>query len=442
MQSKFNINKRLGFGILGNLLSRASTLMAPFFVMPEMLRYMGEQNFGIWLTAISITSIAQFLDFGIGNGLLTRLSKAIAEKNYRSVRAYIASAYGALGAIALVLISIISVVFWAYLKLQKHGDAEIENSAQAQIIATCAYVFCIGVPISVIQRVLYASQNFLEVNIWQIIGSAISIASCIAAIQLKLSPWMVVGLYSISPVLTMTTATWSFFARNVKFRLSIKDFSIGTSKDLLRLGSGFFLLSILTSIALNADNILILEKLGSNAVTEYAVPAKLASLLGLIVTTLFLPLWSANGAAFAKGDFVWVKKTAIAMSFLGGLIVAIAACVLIFYSEFITKLWMSRTFNGQFSTVLFLSFLSFVMAVTSPFNMILNSLGRLSPQITAWIAFVVLSIPTKYFFVEQNRMWVIPLIAAVGYLSLITVPIIVDTFINTPISNSSRAKRA
>jgi len=74
--------------------------------------------------------------------------------------------------------------------------------------------------------------------------------------------------------------------------------------------------------------------------------------------------------------------------------------------------------------------------------MILNSLGRLSPQITAWIAFVVLSIPTKYFFVEQNRMWVIPLIAAVGYLSLITVPIIVDTFINTPISNSSRAKRA
>ena len=95
--------QRLVHNILGGLVGRVFTLAAPFFVMPVMLRYLGDVHFGIWMTAVAMTSVAQFSDLGIGNGLLTRLSAAFGRDDDASARNDIASAYATLATVALIL---------------------------------------------------------------------------------------------------------------------------------------------------------------------------------------------------------------------------------------------------------------------------------------------------------------------------------------------------
>jgi O-antigen/teichoic acid export membrane protein len=48
-------------GIVTGLGGRGIGLLAPFLVMPAMLEHLGEANFGIWMTVVSITSMAMFM---------------------------------------------------------------------------------------------------------------------------------------------------------------------------------------------------------------------------------------------------------------------------------------------------------------------------------------------------------------------------------------------
>src|SRR5690606_11298985 len=95
--------KLLFRSVIGSVGGRIAVLIAPFFVMPAMLGYLGEHNFGIWMTAIAITGFIQFADLGIGSGLLTRLSAAHSRSDTVAFRSYVASSFAVLGAVALLL---------------------------------------------------------------------------------------------------------------------------------------------------------------------------------------------------------------------------------------------------------------------------------------------------------------------------------------------------
>lgn len=420
-------NRGVLTGILGGLVGRSVSLLAPFVVMPAMLQYLGASVFGFWMTAVSLTSMALFVDFGIGNGLLTKLSRAIGSADHAGVRGYIASAYVVLTVIALALLSILALAVIGTQTVLPVLLGHVVPSGSLSVFVVCLVTFFIGVPASVIQRVMYASQKAWVSNIWQILAAVLSVILCLVSIQAGLSPWKVIAAYALPPVLIMVVSTIHFFGMYPQWRPRIDDFSKEYAADLLSIGSRFLILSVITSIALNVDNLIIVQRLGAAAVTEYAVPAKLASLLGLVVTALFLPLWAANGEALARQDYAWVKRTTLRMSLFGGLAVLVAGGVLLVLSDAIIHFWMGREFDGQFPVLMLLSVLSVFMAFTSPFNMVLNSLGSVKPQLVAWMLFLVVSVLLKYFTLEEGKLWLIPMISALTYL--LTVAVIIPAYV-------------
>ena len=116
-------NRRIVTGIFGGALGRSISLLAPFIVMPIILHMLGAYLFGVWMTVLSFTAMALFMDFGIGNGLLTKLSYANGLNNYSEMRAYIVSAYISLSIIAFILIMVVYFLFYvakSHLKILKH----------------------------------------------------------------------------------------------------------------------------------------------------------------------------------------------------------------------------------------------------------------------------------------------------------------------------------
>ena len=195
----------------------------------------------------------------------------------------------------------------------------------------------------------------------------------------------------------------------------------------MKMGSRFFALTVVTSIALNADNIIIANRLGASAVTEYAVPAKIASLLGLLVTTLFLPLWPAYGEALARRDYSWIRRSTFRMSIVGGGAVLCAGTMLLLFGDKIINLWMGRDFQNSIQILAALVFLSVLMAVASPFQMLLNSTGRIRIQFSAWIVFAIVSISLKYYFLSSQRIWIMPLVSAIAYFVIVIPKIMVES---------------
>ena len=396
--------------IVGSVGGRVAVLIAPFLVMPTMLKYLGAHDFGIWMTAIAITGFVQFADLGIGSGLLTRLSTAHARNELGSIRSYVASSFAALGTVAL-LVSSIGLIFLVFLP-----------NWLSPIYSVTLIAFSLSIPGSIVYRILYATNRILLANIWQVGGALLSVGVAFAAIHLGWSAVAVVFAYVIVAPLTMFACTAWTMGREAEVRPKTIDIRMAATLDLMGLGWKFFVLSILTAASMNADNILIALRLGEAAVTAYAVPARIGTLLLLIVSTIAMPLWPIYGNALSSGDRAWVWRNALRVAALGLLAVIAAGAILTIGIDLIMNLWMGRAFADQHKIILALSTFSAVSALTAPFNMILNAAGQVKAQIAAWSCFLPLAIGVKWILLPRAGVWMLPFIDAVFYSFIIGIP--------------------
>ncbi|NCO15864.1 MAG: hypothetical protein GW902_01360 [Alphaproteobacteria bacterium] len=88
-----SISRALIHAITSSLLGRGVMLLAPLLIMPAMLEHLGPGLFGVWVTGTSIISLAAFMDFGIGNSLLTSLAIYHGRLEEQSARRCIGAAY-------------------------------------------------------------------------------------------------------------------------------------------------------------------------------------------------------------------------------------------------------------------------------------------------------------------------------------------------------------
>ncbi|WP_336987709.1 oligosaccharide flippase family protein [Altererythrobacter aquiaggeris] len=397
--------------VVGSVGGRVSVLIAPFLVMPAMLDYLGVREFGVWMTAIAITGFIQFADLGIGSGLLTRLSAAHAQNDMSAFRSYVASSFAALLIVAIIA-SLIGLICLLYL-----------SNTLSPIYSVTLIAFAFSIPGSIIYRIFYATNRIVAANVWQVIGALLSVGVAFTAIRAGLSTSAVVFAYVIVGPLTMLAATvWTLWREEEK-RPKPTDIKMWATIDLMGLGWKFFILAILTAASMNADNILIALRLGEAAVTLYAIPARIGTLLTLIAGTIAMPLWTIYGEAITSGDRTWVWRNALLMAALGFLAVAAAGAILTIGIDFILHLWMGRSFSGQHKVVAGLAIFSAVTALTAPFNMILNAAGQVKPQIVAWGLFVPLAIGMKWVLLPRVGTWVLPLVDALLYSLLISLPI-------------------
>lgn len=408
--------KKLLFAVASGLVGRLVAALVPLLIMPSMLDYLGRDIFGVWMTALSITSMALFADLGIGNGLVTRLSACLGKGDLALAQRYVSSAYFLLTVVACVLALL--VVLGVSLDLFSGWVSLSGNDYDyAKVVFVTLLAFSIGIPVSLVQRVQYAIQVAWIANAWQILSAIVSISLAKLSMVLGLSAWQVVAVYAFSPLCVLIASTfhcYSFRAANIKPKITmISGVVVG---DTVRLGAKFLTLGVLSSVALNADAIIIAKQLGAGAVADFALVAKLSTLLSLIISVAYLPLWPANADAFARGDHEWVRKATVRASLAGALIVGAVGFVLILYVDQLMSLWIGRGIDGQSKLMGMFVAMAVLTAICSPFQMVSNSLGSVRPQMIGWLLYCFSSICLKWIMVGKEGILIIPVISAVAYL--------------------------
>lgn len=272
------------------------------------------------------------------------------------------------------------------------------------VVLLCFGAFLVNIPFALIQRVQYAQQQVTQSNLWQAGGSLVSVALVYSAVISEADPVLVIAAAVLAvPLVSLANSVYYFGRQARELRPRPGLVRVPVARGLLRLGTRFFLLSLITSVVLNLDSFLISRVLGLPAAATYAVVVRMFALLTLFVTLVNMPLWAANGEALARGDLAWVRRTTARMVALSATVVALPGVGLVFLGNDVMRLWVRSADFPTVSRTLFVGLAAWalLLAIVAPLFMVQNSIGLLRPQFVGWAACLVLAVPLKIMLAHR-----------------------------------------
>jgi O-antigen/teichoic acid export membrane protein len=413
-------SRRVLRGVASSIASRGIAAISPLLLVPMTLTYLGPELYGLWVSILALTSMALWADLGLGNGLLTQLIPVLTTGDRRAARRLVSTGYTGLLIVSSLAILALALVSWS---LPWSSILSITSEATASKAPAMAVItiggFLLNIPLSLIQRVQYANQQVSQSNMWQAAGSVSSVVAAWGAVEAGLSIYWVIGAVAAGPLIGNIVNSLWFYGRNLDLLPRLRDADLGSARSMFGLGSQFFLISVMSSIALNADNLIIAHTLGLKAVAEYSVPYRALTALGLLVTLINLPLWPANGEALAQGDTRWVRHITRRMTSLSALAVLAPGLVIVLASHPIFRLWLGAGHPPPSRSLVALMTVWWICtAAAAPRFMVQNAVGLLRPQLRGWALFFVISLPLKFIGAQQLGLNGVVVATIAAYLAI------------------------
>ncbi|MGI4854180.1 MAG: lipopolysaccharide biosynthesis protein, partial [Janthinobacterium lividum] len=303
--------RRVLHGGASALASRGVALVCSLISLPLTTRYLGPERYGIWVTISTTITMLGVLDLGIANSLTNRISQAYAADDAVAAQQHYSSALWMSTGIALLL-GLLGFVLWPHLSIP--ALFHVTNPALARetslAVAATFVFFLLGFPLNLSHRVLSGYQETQVVNYFMLLSNMLGLGVILAAVRLHL------GLLGLTLAYSGTLTTFNLLLnawltlyrrRHVFPWPSAANF--GAMRELLKSGSGFFVLQVAGLIVFNSDNLVITHYLGPANILPYNVTWKLAGLAAVLQTAIFPSLWPAYTEAYARGNYDWVRRT-------------------------------------------------------------------------------------------------------------------------------------
>ena len=153
--SQRGARRNRGAAITGGtaVLARAVQVSTSLITIPLTVHYLGNERFGLWMTISSVFAMANFADFGIGNGVLNTVADAFGKNDFDRIRAAISSGFAVLGAVGLLLLGLFASTFawvsWADVFRVTSAQARAEAAPALMVFACC---FALNIPLDLVQR--------------------------------------------------------------------------------------------------------------------------------------------------------------------------------------------------------------------------------------------------------------------------------------------------
>ncbi|ROO60757.1 O-antigen/teichoic acid export membrane protein [Micromonospora sp. Llam0] len=405
-------------GIAAAMAAKATGMAAPLVITPACFQYLGDQRYGLWMAVTALTGMAWFADLGLGNGLLTRLSRLGAD--VRQQAREISSAFATVGTVALALLGGLLVVNPLVPWDRLLGVTDPGIAAETSTLVLLSFgAFAVNIPLSLIQRIQYADGQVVQSSVWQSAGSLTAMVAVLCAIGGGWDPLAVIACAVLAvPAVNLVNTVVYFGVQQPAKRPGPRLVDRATAAGLLRLGLRFFALTTMSSIAINVDSPLVANILGLAVAAHYAVVVKLFGVLSIFVGLVGMTVWPVNGAALACGEVAWVRRHTRRMVLLYGAVVGVAGAALVGWGHPLIELWVGGIDRAAVPVPVLagLACWSFLVAVSSPLILVQNSAGLLRPQAVGWAAFLVLATGLKIWGLHHLGLLAVPLAACVAYL--------------------------
>jgi O-antigen/teichoic acid export membrane protein len=360
----------------GGLVGGASRLVAMavgFAMLPITIHRAGNGTYGLFAALTSFSSLLTFADFGIGNGLISRIAIARSKRDDLELATTTATALLILS-LAGAAIAVLGVgvaphlpwTGWLHASSSVHHDLD----RAAVVLGLCVGI---AVPGALAQKVYLSYQQASQANLWIAAASVTSSVSlaCVAGNGRRL-PLMVATQLGVPAIFGLAAVGWLALHRRVDVRVSHASWHTGL--DLLRNGRLFAILQTAAVVNYEVDAVVVSHFRGPASVTTFTATTRLFAVPLVLGGLFYTPLWAAFADASARGDFEWVRKTYVQATRTSVYWLLPMAALLGVVGGPLVRVWTRGAVHPPVALVVALAVWILVFAVNQPQAMLLNSL--------------------------------------------------------------------
>jgi len=390
--------RRAALSALASAFSSGLSFLIGLISVPLTLGYLGRDRYGLWMTMSSLVAMFGFADLGMGNGLINALSEANGRNDREVARRYVSSAIMVIVVLTFVVAAALAAAYpfvpWSRIFNVSSPEATAEAAPATAVLFGC---FLIGLPLALISRVQTAYQEGFTASLWGSLGSVLMLGGLVLVIRLRAGlPWLVL-VFGAAPLIAYAfNGIALFYVQRPWLRPTWREATLRVGMRLVRLGLLFVVLQITVALTYSSDNVVIAQVLGPQAVTEYAVPAKLFNLVPVLLTTVLGPLWPAYGESIARGDIDWVKRTLIGSTLMSVALSIVICAVLVAFGNPVLRFWTRQEMNAPLSLMLGLGVWTVINAAGTAVAMFLNGAHVVRFQVIIASITGVVAFPGKF----------------------------------------------
>lgn len=386
----------------GAFVFRAVAMVASFIAIPLMIRYLGQEQFGVWSTLLTVMSWIIFFDLGIGNGLRNKVAESLAKDKRTEARSYIASGYTLVGLIAMTLWIIVTVGSYFIPWQSVFNTNAISPQDLGKTVRIMAFFILLNFWLGLIGPILGGVQRTSLVALGQLVSNLLVLA--LVFYLARTTEALISNLafvYGLSIVTgNLLLSLWLYKKRpELRPLFYIDKHHIS---PLLSVGLQFFIIQLAVLVIFTTDKILITQLFGPQYVTEYEVIFKLFSVISFFHGMISAPLWSAYTDAYHREDFGWIKKMLRKQLLIYIGLVMVTGLIIVF-SKKIINIWIGGEVNISSELIFLMGLFILVSVWNNIYAMVVNGIGKIKPQLYTAIVAMFTNIPLSIIFVKYTE---------------------------------------
>jgi O-antigen/teichoic acid export membrane protein len=386
-------------------LAKGVNTLTMLVAVPITLAYLGVERYGLWMAITSAVAFLGVADLGIGNGVLNLVSEANGRNDTQGARKCVSSAFFLLSGVAIFLAIVFAFIYGHIVWDRLFNVSSAAGREAGQAVAVFVACILVNLPLSIISRVRWGYQEGYFNSLWQGTANLLGLGGLVVVVRLRAGlPWLILTI-AAAPLVENIFNGISLFAFRRPWlipRPRLAESSLAWR--VMRVGFLFLLIQLANVTLYYADNIIITRVLGPEAVTRYAVPVRLFSILPGILWMFLSPLWPAYGEATARGDDQWVKATLIrAVS------ATLALCLswsllLIGFGDTILRIWTGGRVPFSRPLMLALGLSTTLTTVVTAIALFLNAVNKIRFQVFFSLSAALLSTVGKVVLVRSSGL--------------------------------------
>jgi len=386
-------------------------------VIPLSLKLLGPERYGLWLAVGSLIAWGGVADLGLAPGLVNLVASACGRDDRASARRYISTALGAYGILA-------GVLFLAFMLASRWeglpgllGIHTPELAGQARLlVVVCGALFALSSLTRVIPTACTGLQQGYYPAWSHISGSIVGLAVLVVLAWTSASLITYALVMGLPPLAAQIGLGAYFFGkRHRDLRPRLGDWDLSSLRELWGVGGWLTLHQAANLAVLYSANLIIANRLGPAAVTQYSVPYAVFAVLISVAWHIVSPYLPAYAEASARGDFGWIRRRAGQTLVLTVVLLGAGGAILLIVGQQGIRLWSGGHVTPALGLLAALACFSLVKACSNATGVLLVGLGlvRFAACVYGSVALVYLT--TAWLSLRWLGLLALPVAGAVAH---------------------------
>jgi O-antigen/teichoic acid export membrane protein len=409
---------------LSSGLARLASLAVTLVAVPLVIRKLGAEQYGVYVSLAALVNILLAVDLGLGSALVNEIADLTDPDGSRDRVASLVSSAVLPLCVLVVVAGGLLVAFTQIVDISSllNTPSSMSDTEVTRLLLLAFIPYLLSLPLGIVVRIRYGLQEGHVSHLCQVVGYGLQLALLLVAAVLGAGlAWFVVLLgvgallgYLIDGAVMLVRRPWVLPRPTC--------FVWPDARRLLGAGGLFLVLGISAAVGYQTDAVVIAHWLGPDGAATYGATFQVIVICPLALSLFLNALWPAYREALASGDTAWVRRTFVQSLRATLPLAAIASVALVALGPWLVELWAGPSVRPPLALVAAGAVFVLVNAVSGPVAMLLNGMHQLRPQALAAVVMAVANIALSIVWVQSLGLSGPLLATAVTQLVCILVP--------------------